>query len=66
MDPSAYTFDSLEDAGCVLCRCRSGTRAIPRLPFRCLDERGHGCVLGSVGRRVALARCRAIATEVLS
>jgi hypothetical protein len=48
MELSAYALR--EDAALVLCRGRHGMRRRPRH----LDERGFGCSLISVGRRVAL------------
>jgi hypothetical protein len=48
MDLSAYIIH--EDTKLVLSRGRHGKRASPR----CLDERDHGYILASVGRRAAL------------
>src|ERR1700732_4418762 len=47
MELSAHALH--EDAALVVCRGRHGTRKRPR----CLDERGHGYIFTSVGRRVA-------------
>ena len=58
MELSAYALH--EDAALVLCRGRHGTRK----SLRRLDERDHGYILTSVGRRVAPAPGRAIGRKV--
>jgi hypothetical protein len=58
MELSAYALH--EDAALFLCRGRHGTRT----SRRCLDERDHGYILISVGRRVAPAPGGAIEKKV--